>query len=134
MNLIFFFFSHGHGAEPPTVGTIYSQLIAQRIAQGFQCILDPRSLWEANQSSATQVSLSTSPYPFVIGQQRETKKEEHILSIGRVFHKVAMINDVITVKRYWPRHPYPLKSHHYTYRFQVVYHTEKHHGQHDSTW
>ena len=42
-----------------------------------------------------------------------------MLSIGRIFHKLTLSENTVTVTRYWPKHPYPQKENHYTYRFQV---------------
>lgn len=48
--------------------------------------------------------------------------KEYLLSIGRIFHKIALVDSEITVTRYRPRHPYPPINVDYRYRFQAPQH------------
>lgn len=48
--------------------------------------------------------------------------KEYLLSIGRIFHKIALTDSEITVTRYRPRHPYPPIHVDYRYRFQAPQH------------
>ena len=47
-------------------------------------------------------------------------RREIFLSIGRLFHKLAVEGDSISVRIFKPRHPYPTATFAYRYRFQVV--------------
>lgn len=49
-------------------------------------------------------------------------REEYLLSIGRIFHKISLCGNAITVTRYRPRHPYPPFDIHYRYRFHAPHH------------
>lgn len=48
--------------------------------------------------------------------------KEYLLSIGRIFHKIALTDAEITVTRYRPRHPYTPINVDYRYRFQAPQH------------
>lgn len=48
--------------------------------------------------------------------------KEYLLSIGRIFHKIALTDSEISVTRYRPRHPYPPINVDYRYRFQAPQH------------
>lgn len=50
------------------------------------------------------------------------RSKEYLLSIGRIFHKIALNESVITVTRYRPRHPYTPINVDYRYRFQAPHH------------
>lgn len=50
------------------------------------------------------------------------RSKEYLLSIGRIFHKIALADLEITVTRYRPRHPYPPINVDYRYRFQAPQH------------
>lgn len=49
--------------------------------------------------------------------------KEFLLSIGRIFHKISLVESEITVTRYRPRHPYPPINVDYRYRFQAPQHS-----------
>ena len=51
------------------------------------------------------------------------RSKEYLLSIGRIFHKIGLIDSEITVTRYRPRHPYPPLIVDYRYRFQAPQHS-----------
>lgn len=50
------------------------------------------------------------------------RSKEYLLSIGRIFHKIALNDSIITVTRYRPRHPYTPINVDYRYRFQAPNH------------
>lgn len=50
------------------------------------------------------------------------RSKEYLLSIGRIFHKIALTDAEITVTRYRPRHPYTPINVDYRYRFQAPQH------------
>ncbi|XP_071633733.1 GATOR complex protein Iml1 isoform X2 [Temnothorax longispinosus] len=107
--------------KPLTTVEVFKELVSQRLAQGFQLIILP-SL-NKNQSNAT----GTNPVPAIStvirGRQTESEpKEEYLLSIGRIFHKISLFDNSITVTRYRPRHPYPPFNIHYQYRFHAPHH------------
>lgn len=47
---------------------------------------------------------------------------EFLLSIGRIFHKISLVDSEITVTRFRPRHPYPPINIDYRYRFKAPQH------------
>lgn len=49
-------------------------------------------------------------------------KAEYTMSIGRIFHKLALNGNTITVTQYKPRHPYPTIKIDYCYRFRAPFH------------
>lgn len=51
------------------------------------------------------------------------RSKEYLLSIGRIFHKIGLVDSEITVTRYRPRHPYPPLIVDYRYRFQAPQHS-----------
>lgn len=57
------------------------------------------------------------------GAQPEPPTRSHLLSIGRIFHKISLTDRTeITVTRYRPRHPYPPINVDYRYRFKAPQH------------
>lgn len=70
--------------------------------KGFQLILLPPI--NKNQSN-TPGSGTSAPISSVMrGRQTESEpKEEYLLSIGRIFHKISLYGNSITVTRYRPR-------------------------------
>ncbi|KAF0301331.1 GATOR complex protein DEPDC5 [Amphibalanus amphitrite] len=52
----------------------------------------------------------------------QEQREEYLLSIGRIFHRVLLCGSAINVTHYRPRHPYPVKRHRYRYRAQCHHH------------
>lgn len=69
--------------------------------QGFQLIILPPS---KNQIT-TPGSNSVPPISSVMrGRQTDSEhKEEYLLSIGRIFHKISLSGNAISVTRYRPR-------------------------------
>ncbi|XP_015177814.1 PREDICTED: DEP domain-containing protein 5 isoform X2 [Polistes dominula] len=107
--------------KPLTTAEVFKELVSQRLAQGFQLILLPPI--NKNQSN-TPGSGTAAPISSVMrGRQTESEpKEEYLLSIGRIFHKISLYGNSITVTRYRPRHPYPPFNIHYRYRFHAPHH------------
>ncbi|XP_043495454.1 GATOR complex protein Iml1 isoform X3 [Polistes fuscatus] len=107
--------------KPLTTAEVFKELVSQRLAQGFQLILLPPI--NKNQSN-TPGSGTAAPISSVMrGRQAESEpKEEYLLSIGRIFHKISLYGNSITVTRYRPRHPYPPFNIHYRYRFHAPHH------------
>ena len=78
---------------------IFIELVSQRLAQGFQI-----------------VDLPEFPVKF-----KNKPSNEFWLSIGRIFHRVALFKSqsLINVTRYSPKTPYPNHNMDYHYRFQA---------------
>ncbi|XP_077271177.1 GATOR complex protein Iml1 isoform X8 [Temnothorax americanus] len=107
--------------KPLTTVEVFKELVSQRLAQGFQLIILP-SL-NKNQSNATGSNPVPAISTVIRGRQTESEpKEEYLLSIGRIFHKISLFDNSITVTRYRPRHPYPPFNIHYQYRFHAPHH------------
>ncbi|KAL0108783.1 hypothetical protein PUN28_014128 [Cardiocondyla obscurior] len=107
--------------KPLTTVEVFKELVSQRLAQGFQLIILP-SL-NKNQSNVTGGNAIPAISTVIRGRQTESEpKEEYLLSIGRIFHKISLFDNSITVTRYRPRHPYPPFNIHYQYRFHAPHH------------
>lgn len=52
----------------------------------------------------------------------ERERTEYTMSIGRIFHKLSLNGNTITVTQYRPRHPYPTIKIDYCYRFRAPFH------------
>ena len=78
-----------------TSDRVYMELICQRLQQGFQLILQPRS------------------------EVFNSDKCEYILSIGRIYHELLLKDNKITITYYHPRHPYNAKNIKYCYRIRT---------------
>ncbi|XP_076285697.1 GATOR complex protein Iml1 isoform X7 [Lasioglossum baleicum] len=106
--------------KPLTTAEVFKELVSQRLAQGFQLIILPTN--NKNQSN-TPGSAVPAISTVMRGRQTESEpKEEYLLSIGRIFHKISLFDNSITVTRYRPRHPYPPFNIHYRYRFHAPHH------------
>ncbi|XP_076220705.1 GATOR complex protein Iml1 isoform X7 [Nomia melanderi] len=106
--------------KPLTTAEVFKELVSQRLAQGFQLIILPTN--NKNQSN-TPGSAVPAISSVMRGRQTESEpKEEYLLSIGRIFHKISLFDNSITVTRYRPRHPYPPFNIHYRYRFHAPHH------------
>lgn len=78
--------------EPLTTKEVFRELISQRLAQGFQLIILPNK--DKNNTSNK----------FIKKRQTDSEHSEvYILSIGRLFHKISLCGNSITVTRYTPR-------------------------------
>ncbi len=70
--------------------------------KGFQLIILP-SL-NKNQNNAAGSNTVPAISTVMRGRQTESEpKEEYLLSIGRIFHKISLFDNSITVTRYRPR-------------------------------
>ncbi|XP_069956473.1 GATOR complex protein Iml1-like isoform X3 [Cherax quadricarinatus] len=108
------------GRKPLTTKLVFLELVAQRLAQGFQMIM----LAEKNPNQAVDVYGSNSRYSGIGSLMRkrshaDESSQEYRLSIGRMFHKIRLCGSTITVTIYRPRHLYPQLKRHYKYRFQA---------------
>lgn len=73
---------------------------------------------------SNMVGHKSPPMRSSIVQSTNTERtKEFLLSIGRIFHKIALVDSEITVTRYRPRHPYPPINVDYRYRFQAPQHS-----------
>ncbi|KAL6430036.1 hypothetical protein ACFW04_007680 [Cataglyphis niger] len=107
--------------KPLTTVEVFKELVSQRLAQGFQLIILPSI--NKNQSNATGSNAAPAISTVIRGRQTESEpKEEYLLSIGRIFHKISLFDNSITITRYRPRHPYPPFNIHYRYRFHAPHH------------
>ncbi|XP_043506700.1 GATOR complex protein Iml1 isoform X3 [Frieseomelitta varia] len=107
--------------KPLTTAEVFKELVFQRLAQGFQLIILPQN--NKNQSNTPGSSAVPAISSVMRGRQTESEpKEEYLLSIGRIFHKISLFDNCITVTRYRPRHPYPPFNIHYLYRFHAPHH------------
>ncbi|XP_076679614.1 GATOR complex protein Iml1 isoform X5 [Andrena cerasifolii] len=107
--------------KPLTTVEVFKELVSQRLAQGFQLIVAPAT--NKNQSNTPGSNAVPAISSVMRGRQTESEpKEEYLLSIGRIFHKISLFDNCITVTRYRPRHPYPPFNIHYLYRFHAPHH------------
>lgn len=133
-----------------TLIEVYRELVCQRLQKGFQIILLPRQASNSAQSSqqqqhqrqtlSTSISQTTkssssrhhhhhrssrnSSIGSTLGPDAEAERErtDYTMSIGRIFHKLALNGNTITVTQYRPRHPYPTIKIDYCYRFRAPFH------------
>jgi len=89
--------------RPLTTREVFSELVSQRLAQGFQLIVQPKcEKSEKGTPKPVNPSLVRSN-TLVSSRVEETDTEECFLSIGRVFHKITLEGSTIVVTRYRPR-------------------------------
>lgn len=96
--------------SPLSTIQVYLELICQRLQQGFQIILFPKS--DSNQQTST-------PNKKRLNEDREYENREYAMSIGRIYHELKLEEPCIIITNYHPRHPYPVKKIHYCYRFRA---------------
>ncbi|XP_044593243.1 GATOR complex protein Iml1 isoform X6 [Cotesia glomerata] len=107
--------------KPLTTAEVFKELVSQRLAQGFQLIILPTK--NKNQLTKQDIGIKSHISSVMRGRQTDSEpKEEYLLSIGRIFHKISLCGNCITVTRYRPRHPYPPFNIHYRYRFHAPHH------------
>ncbi|XP_074113589.1 GATOR complex protein Iml1 isoform X6 [Cotesia typhae] len=107
--------------KPLTTAEVFKELVSQRLAQGFQLIILPTN--NKNQLTKQDIGIKSHISSVIRGRQTDSEpKEEYLLSIGRIFHKISLCGNCITVTRYRPRHPYPPFNIHYRYRFHAPHH------------
>ncbi|XP_022197522.2 GATOR complex protein Iml1 isoform X3 [Nilaparvata lugens] len=106
--------------KPLSTQEVLQELVNQRLAQGFQLIVEsPAAMGVATPGAGYNCGSS------VIGPRAQDLEpaREYKLSIGRVFHRIVLLNaSEIQVTRYRPRHPYPPFNIQYRYRFQAPDH------------
>ncbi|KAJ8931908.1 hypothetical protein NQ314_015177 [Rhamnusium bicolor] len=87
--------------KPLTTGEVFKELISQRLAQGFQLILMADINADFNNGMAV-------PNPkmrgTVLRKSPVENNESYYLSIGRLFHKISLSGNTISVTRYRPRY------------------------------
>lgn len=128
--------------KPLSTLEVFKELISQRLAQGFQLIIECSGNCQEDHHSASAntsivMGMSSSPVrnggssmpsspgtPLLRAKSPPCTEEviEHKLSIGRIFHKITLAGSSITVTRYRPRHPYPPINVGYRYRFHAPHH------------
>ncbi|CAG0888714.1 unnamed protein product [Darwinula stevensoni] len=108
---------------PLTTAQAFWEMIAQRLQQGFQMIVFeersqpgegnplPQGTLGRMKPKLEKPSLSSS------ASSPSLASSSVYLSIGRIFHKLTLLEPTITVTRYSPRHPYPSLRMKYKYRF-----------------
>lgn len=94
-----------------TVDAIFQELISQRLLQGFQLVVLPSSVIASISRSQRRPPLVTNP-----------ERNEFVLSIGRIFHKICLHSEkkTISVTMYRPRHPSLCDPIQYTYQLWSV--------------
>uniref|UniRef100_S4RKY3 DEP domain containing 5, GATOR1 subcomplex subunit n=1 Tax=Petromyzon marinus TaxID=7757 RepID=S4RKY3_PETMA len=87
-----------------TTQQVYEEFISQRLMQGYQLIVQPRT---------RRAEISRNVYrPIKALVEEET---HHWLSMGRNLHMVSLKDKKISVTRYLPKHPYESAQFPYTY-------------------
>lgn len=104
--------------KPLTTDEVFRELISQRLAQGFQLILMDNNKYD--KTSSIQVNRPVRSN--LLSKSPTENDETFYLSIGRLFHKISLCGNTISVTRYRPRHPYPGFKYQYRYRFHAPYH------------
>ncbi|XP_037068810.1 LOW QUALITY PROTEIN: GATOR complex protein Iml1-like [Pollicipes pollicipes] len=92
---------------------VFTEMVSQRLCQGFQLIVS-----SAKPSPASGAAVGRAVFPQRVPEERE----EYLLSIGRIFHRVLLSGSAINVTHYRPRHPYPVRRVSYRYRVQCHHH------------
>lgn len=82
--------------DPLTTIDVFKELISQRLSQGFQLIILPNKSKVSGSANESLVRSNTKT-------QETEESETFLLSIGRLFHKIALTGNSITVTRYRPR-------------------------------
>ncbi|ERL90115.1 hypothetical protein D910_07469 [Dendroctonus ponderosae] len=103
--------------KPLSTDEVFKELISQRLAQGFQLIvMGPRKQEKGPNVQSGQLRSN------LMRKSPTDNDEMYFLSIGRLFHKISLSGNTISVTRYRPRHPYPGFNYQYRYRFHAPYH------------
>ncbi|XP_053687887.1 GATOR complex protein Iml1 isoform X1 [Sabethes cyaneus] len=111
--------------NPLSTDEVFKELVSQRLAQGFQLIVLPDSPPLNPQQAPCcggQLQSLYQPSSVLRIAPPQEPSQEYLLSIGRIFHKIALSGSIITVTRYRPRHPYPPINVDYRYRFHAPQH------------
>ncbi|KAJ8973343.1 hypothetical protein NQ317_004655, partial [Molorchus minor] len=104
--------------KPLTTVEVFKELISQRLAQGFQLILMSDNNIDFNGLIMPNLKMRGT----VIRKSPTENDQSYYLSIGRLFHKISLSGNTISVTRYRPRHPYPGFNYQYRYRFYAPWH------------
>ncbi|KAF7279176.1 hypothetical protein GWI33_007586 [Rhynchophorus ferrugineus] len=105
--------------KPLSTDEVFRELISQRLAQGFQLILMPSNMLD---KVGGALQAHQTPKTNILRISTSDNDETYYLSIGRLFHKISLSGNTISVTRYRPRHPYPGFNYQYRYRFHAPYH------------
>lgn len=112
-----------------TLVEVYHELVCQRLQKGFQIILLPRQTGQSENSQSSVQKSSSKSRPsrnqnrsMPTENEIERERTEYTMSIGRIFHKLCLNGNTITVYQYRPRHPYPTIKIDYCYRFRAPFH------------
>nr|CAI5831302.1 unnamed protein product [Callosobruchus analis] len=105
--------------RPLSTVEVFRELISQRLSQGFQLILMADNNVDLN-------NIMTAPNPkmrsSVVRKSPTEEDESYFLSIGRLFHKISLSGNTISVTRYRPRASIPGFNYQYRYRFYAPCH------------
>ncbi|XP_038057653.1 GATOR complex protein DEPDC5-like isoform X1 [Patiria miniata] len=95
------------GGQRQTGEGVFQEIISQRLMQGFQMVVVPKSFLSIVQGRRSKDILVTDP-----------NKHEYVLSIGRIFHKLVLHphQRAISVTVYKPRHLTISRPVYYTYQ------------------
>lgn len=92
-------FAQSRGYKRPlTTEEVFKELISQRLAQGFQLIL-----MKQNKSGKVGSQHSQTVRSNILRKSPTENDETYFLSIGRLFHKISLSGNTISVTRYKPR-------------------------------
>ncbi|KNC32927.1 hypothetical protein FF38_07775 [Lucilia cuprina] len=109
--------------KPLTTEEVCTEIVSQRLAQGFQLIvLEEKSNAPPAQAPCCGGLKQQKPTSVLHMKPLTEVTKEYLLSIGRIFHKITLNGSVITVTGYRPRHPYPPINVDYRYRFHAPQH------------
>ncbi|XP_073836084.1 GATOR complex protein Iml1 isoform X5 [Musca autumnalis] len=109
--------------KPLTTEEVCTEIVSQRLAQGFQLIVIEEKPNNAPAQAPCCGGLKQQKPTSVLHMKPENEEtKEFLLSIGRIFHKITLNGSVITVTGYRPRHPYPPINVDYRYRFHAPQH------------
>ncbi|XP_075160059.1 GATOR complex protein Iml1 isoform X3 [Haematobia irritans] len=110
--------------KPLSTEEVCTEIVSQRLAQGFQLIVieDKTSNGAPAQAPCCGGLKQQRPTSVLHMKPFDDVTKEYLLSIGRIFHKITLSGSVITVTGYRPRHPYPPINVDYRYRFHAPQH------------
>jgi len=115
-----FMISRAVQRKPLSTNEVFRELVSQRLAQGFQLIVLPDQPHKPARAPCCGGVMA--PRSLLLTPAKSETTKEYSLSIGRVFHKIALTGSEIKVTRYRPRHPYPPINVDYRYRFHAPNH------------
>lgn len=90
--------------KPLTTEEVFTEIVSQRLAQGFQLIvLEEKTNGPPAQAPCCGGLKQQKPVSVLHIQPLNEVTKEYLLSIGRIFHKITLNGSVITVTGYRPR-------------------------------